>query len=63
MSSINNPLAPFAKGEFPKSPLKKGDSGGCVFSGYFTTPSPPFLRGILYATHPITCLNKMNPVH
>ena len=24
-----NPLAPFSKGEFLKSPLIKGDSGGC----------------------------------
>ena len=40
MSHINNPLAPFSKGdffdalfikgEFPKSPLKKEDSGGCL---------------------------------
>jgi len=25
----NNPLAPFIKGDFLKSPLEKGDSGGC----------------------------------
>ena len=25
----------------------------------FTTPSPPFLRGILYAIHRITRMNKM----
>ncbi len=40
MSCTNNPLAPFfkgnffdalfIKGEFPKSPLEKGDSGGCL---------------------------------
>ena len=24
-----------------KSPLTKGDSGGCVFLGYFTTPVLP----------------------
>ena len=40
MSHINNPLAPFSKGnffdapfikwEFLKSPLEKGDSGGCL---------------------------------
>src|SRR3990172_4818857 len=30
MSSINNPLAPFINGEFLKSPLEKGDSGGCL---------------------------------
>jgi len=29
------------------------------FLGYFTTPLPPFLRGILYAIHRITRLNKM----
>jgi len=26
----NNPLAPFIKGDFLKSPLIKGDSGGCL---------------------------------
>jgi len=26
----NNPLAPFIKGDFLKSPLAKGDSGGCL---------------------------------
>ena len=40
MSNANNPLAPFIKGElllpplpkvdFFKSPLEKGDSGGCL---------------------------------
>src|SRR3990172_1744796 len=39
------------------SPLTKGDKGGCVFLGNFTTPLPPFLRGILY--HPETRINKM----
>jgi len=29
------------------------------FPGYFTTPAPPFLRGILYAIYRITHLNKM----
>src|SRR3989304_3510753 len=53
-----------------KSPLAKGDSGGCVFSGLFYNPlCPPllrgiwglfpFLRGILYAIHRITRINKM----
>ena len=26
----NNPLTPFIKGDFLNSPLKKGDSGGCL---------------------------------
>jgi len=26
----NNPLTPFIKGDFLKSPLEKGDSGGCL---------------------------------
>jgi len=39
------------------SPLTKGDKGGCVFHGNFTTPLPPFLRGIFY--HPETRVNKM----
>jgi len=26
----NNPLAPFSKGDSVKSPLIKGDSGGCL---------------------------------
>src|SRR3990170_5964912 len=41
------------------SPLAKGESGGCIFLGYprfhedkFTTPLPPFLRGILRFTPP-----------
>ena len=34
----NNPLAPFIKGEFLKSPLTKGDIGGCVFSGAIPVP-------------------------
>src|SRR3989304_10166190 len=50
-----------------KSPLAKGDSGGCVFfraiprfhEDKLTTPSPPFLRGTLYAIHRITRINKM----
>ncbi|TLD43596.1 MAG: hypothetical protein JETT_0027 [Candidatus Jettenia ecosi] len=29
MALKDNPLAPFPKGDFFKSPLKKGDSGGC----------------------------------
>ena len=29
MPEKNNPLAPFIKGDFLKSPLEKGDSGGC----------------------------------
>ena len=33
--------------------------GVVFFPGYFTTPSPPFLRGILYAIYRITHLNKM----
>ena len=55
------------------SPLTKGDKGGCVFLGYprspfsrgqvsrgqVYNPQPPFLRGILYAIHRITRLNKM----
>src|SRR3989339_1010971 len=28
-----------------KSPLKKGDSGGCVFSGLFYNPLAPFPKG------------------
>ena len=28
-----------------KSPLKKGDSGGCVFSGLFYNPLAPFFKG------------------
>jgi len=31
--------------------------GVVFFLGYFTTPSPPFLRGILYAIHRITRLS------
>ena len=27
-----NPLAPFSKGDFVKSPLIKGDIGGCVYT-------------------------------
>ena len=30
MDAEYNPLAPFFKGDFVKSPLKKGDSGGCL---------------------------------
>ena len=30
MNAEYNPLAPFFKGDFVKSPLKKGDSGGCL---------------------------------
>src|SRR3990167_6900296 len=44
------------------SPLEKGDKGGCVFLGNFTTPLPPFLRGILrfkVRRHPVTRINKM----
>ena len=29
MNAEYNPLAPFSKGEFLKSPLIKGDLGGC----------------------------------
>ena len=42
--------SPLTKGECFKSPIEKGDSGGCVFPGYFTTPLPPLLRGILKET-------------
>ena len=30
LSITNNPLTPFIKGEFFKSPLEKGDRGGCL---------------------------------
>ena len=48
-------------------PLSKGGYGGlCIFRAIphfhedkFTAPSPPFLRGILYAIYRITCINKM----
>jgi len=43
-----------------KSPLRKGDSGGCVFLGYprfhevnFTTPFAPFSKGD-FASH-VSC--------
>ncbi len=30
MDAEDNPLAPFFKGDFVKSPLEKGDLGGCL---------------------------------
>ena len=43
MFSTNNPLAPFIKGEFFKSPLEKGDQGGCLVC-YATNFEIPILK-------------------
>jgi hypothetical protein len=57
-----------------KSPLKKGDSGGCVFPGLFpiprfhedefredkfTTPLAPFIKGDFYIHYLLIRINKM----
>src|SRR3990167_8592177 len=60
-SRTYNPLAPFIKGEFFKSPLEKGDSGGCLiyhvtnfeFPIHRVRKSPP-KRGIVESP-PKTC--------
>src|SRR3990167_4007567 len=43
-----------------KSPLAKGDSGGCVFSWVILQPPlPPFLRGFLHRICHVIRINKM----
>ena len=48
MPEKNNPLAPFIKGDFLKSPLGKGDSGGCLvcYDTNFKIPVRKSLRSL-----------------
>src|SRR3989304_6628966 len=67
MSISNNPLAPFIKGEFLKSPLIKGDSGGCLIA-MLRTLKFLYIKFKIFSLRPLwlavfkTCVLHVNPV-